>query len=49
MCAVTDDGADNVNWDCEYETVDQPRLLRTQSLLATISGAELILTPRDIA
>jgi len=20
-CAVTDDGADNVNWDCEYETV----------------------------
>ncbi|HXW48541.1 MAG TPA: hypothetical protein VEK31_03770 [Xanthobacteraceae bacterium] len=21
-CAVTDDGADNVNWDCEYETVD---------------------------
>ena len=23
--AVTDDGADNVNWDCEYETVDACR------------------------
>ena len=25
MCAVSDDGADNVNWDCEYETVDACR------------------------
>jgi hypothetical protein len=24
-CAVTDDGADNVNWACEYETVDACR------------------------
>jgi len=24
-CAVTDDGAANVNWDCEYETVDACR------------------------
>jgi hypothetical protein len=24
-CAVTNDGADNVNWDCEYQTVDACR------------------------
>ena len=24
-CAVTDDGGNNVNWDCEYQTIDACR------------------------